>query len=38
MEIVMRNKKGQEQVTSPFSGCQMRSEVFLFCDLSHDHF
>ena len=34
MEIVMRNKKGQELVTSPFSGCQLLSEVFLVYDPS----
>ena len=34
MEIVMRNKKGQELVTSPFSGSQLFSEVFLVYDPS----
>ena len=34
MEIVMRKKKGQELVNSPFSGCQLFSEVFLVYDPS----
>ena len=34
MEIATRNKKGQELVTCPFSGCQLFSEVFLVYDLS----
>ena len=35
----MRNKKGQELVTSPLSGCQICSEVvFLFCDPSQNIF
>ena len=34
MEIATRNKKGQELVTCPFSGCQLFSEVFLVYDPS----
>ena len=33
----MRNKRSQELVTSPFSGCQICSEIF-FSDPSPDHF
>ena len=37
MEIILKNKRGLELVISPFSDCQMCSEVF-FIDQASGYF